>query len=115
MADLLIVEPPGRIERLRMRGRDDVEPEFSTRIERVNAHVDPARQLAQQRDVQRRHRGQREHADRFRPLGAFDRLGIEIARLHEKAMRRRRAAVAQLGEQRAPAPPASARRRAPRR
>lgn len=102
MTDFLIVEPPGRIERLGMRGGHDVEPEFAARVQRIDAHVDPARQFAQQRDVQRRHRRQREHADRFGPVGARNRIGIEMARFDEEAVRRRRAAVAQLGEQRAP-------------
>ncbi|CAJ3542911.1 Uncharacterised protein [Burkholderia pseudomallei] len=104
MADFLIVEPVRRVERLRARGRDDVEPEFAARIERVDAHVDPARQLAQQRDVQRRHRRQREHADRIRPLRprARDHIGIEGAGLAQEPVRGRHAAVGQLREQRAP-------------
>ncbi|ESS36727.1 hypothetical protein P355_1949 [Burkholderia cenocepacia KC-01] len=102
MTDLLVVAPPGSIERLGMRGGHDVEPEFAARVQRVDAHVDPARQFAQQRDVQRRHRRQREHADRFGPVGPRDRVGIEMARFDEEAVCRRRAAVAQLGEQRTP-------------
>lgn len=101
MADLLVVELVGRIERFRARGRDDVEPEFAARIERVDPHVDPARQLAQQRHVQRRHGRQREHADRRRPARR-KRGRIERLHLVEEAVRGRHAAVAQLGEQRAP-------------
>lgn len=102
MADLLVVELPGRVERFDARGGDDVEPELAARIERVDPHVDPARQLAQQRDVQRRHGRQREHADRAGPGGERVRPGGERRRVAQEAVRGRLAILRELGHQRAP-------------
>jgi hypothetical protein len=110
MTDFVIVERIGGFERERAPFRHNVEPILPARVHDVEPDVHPARQLAQQRNIERRDGWRREHADRGRPARAHDRVEIERANEIEKPVRRgRRVAVTRpalrlrdFGEHRAP-------------
>ncbi|SAK71338.1 hypothetical protein AWB82_04332 [Caballeronia glebae] len=112
MPRFLIVRFALQFELFDARLAHDVEPELAAGILRIDAHVDPARKLAQERDMQRRHGRQREHADAARPLRAHHGVEIETGRLGEKAVCRRRRVflvsvliAREVREQRAPERP----------